>query len=393
MMNSAQITQQLVAILSGLCWGTTQARPLGSPTLATGGAGAITAGVHQVALSYVRAAGESPMGPSSAQVAFSGAQAASVTVPDVPQGVSSVNVYATLAGGSVYHLLGNVAGAGTFSLSVADGTLAGNAQPLALEPVFARVGVTSNPAEFDVLDSAMPLALVVPESEEDNAEHPDIVDEARWTVLLFAANANDQAGGAALVGAVRKSLGVSSEGRGVLDLGPISANAILAACLTLGVRPRVKGAKAPTSTRIRGVVAARALDVLVTRLPQQPAFAPVRQLLGVSAGGHTVTLTWALPPDRWDLVGVVVRRGTSGGAVPSSPTAGTNVAVSGLPTGVTDSPGAGTWPYAVFGAYDSTRDPTSGARDPSKPVTDYSGSQAAGSTFTYYSATLSGVAT
>jgi hypothetical protein len=391
-LSPSQVTQQIAYVLAGLCWGSAGARPLTPPGLALGGGGTVTAGAHKVAITYVRASGESAVGGVSAPVTFDGAHAASVVVHDVPQGVTSVNVYMTIAGGSVFYLAANVAGAGTFSVDVTDAALVMNQQAPATEPVFARVAVCANEAEFGIIDSAFPLALVIPEAEEDPAEHSDdLVDEARFTVLIFAANANDQAGGAALVGANRLGVGTSSVGRGVMDLEPMVQAALLSTSAALGGRPRVKSKKAPTSSKARGVMAGRQLDVLVTRLPASPTFDSVRQLAGAGGAGHTVNLSWALPADRWDLVGVVVRRGTSGGSPPASPTAGTGVPVSGLPTSVVDAPGAGTWPYSVWLAYDSTRNPVDGTRDVSLPVTDYSGFQVAGAPFVTVPQTLAGV--
>lgn len=226
------------------------------------------------------------------------------------------------------------------------------------EPVLARVGVVPGQPDFFSMDAAAPFALIHPEAARDHPEHPaDLVEEARWSIYLFAANATDQAGGAGIVGGNRTALG-SSIGRGVLEVEPRVQSQILSQ-LGLTARPRAIGAQAPgVSGKLPGLVADRALDVVATRIPKQPDWAPVTKLLA-SSGGGTVTLTWTLPR-RFDLIRVVVRRGAANGAAPPDPFSGASVPVTGIVETITDTPGAGTWAYSVWAAYDATIDPATG---------------------------------
>ena len=73
-------------------------------------------------------------------------------------------------------------------------------------------------------------------------------------------------------------------------------------------------------------------------------------LTAVVVGGN-VTLAWVLPTLRYDLVGAVLRR-ASGSTAPAAYNAGTGVTLaSQLDTSVVDTPGSGTWSYALFIEY------------------------------------------
>jgi hypothetical protein len=74
----------------------------------------------------------------------------------------------------------------------------------------------------------------------------------------------------------------------------------------------------------------------------------------VATGGATVSLSWNLPPDRYDLIGVMLRR-ASGATPPADETAGTLV-YQGALTSHVDSPGTGTYSYSLFGTYDTDED-------------------------------------
>lgn len=188
------------------------------------------------------------------------------------------------------------------------------------DPVLARVAsIPANP-DFFSLDAAAPFALVHPEATRGNPEHPaDLVEEARWSVYLFAANATDQAGGAALVGGNRQSLG-QSYGRGVLEVSPV-VQAKLWNALGLTARPRAGGTQAPgVSGKLPGLVADLALDVVATRFPQLPDFAPVTKFKTIFAG-PPAALVWAPLASRYDLIGYTWRR-AAGSTAPSTPTGG-----------------------------------------------------------------------
>lgn len=90
---------------------------------------------------------------------------------------------------------------------------------------------------------------------------------------------------------------------------------------------------------------------------QRRYHAPFR-LAATALGGGQVSLTWTLPPDRYDRYKLILRWGTT---APSSPTAGTGVTLSSdlatsvTATGVT----TGTRYFSLFVAYDETHSPAS----------------------------------
>jgi len=72
-----------------------------------------------------------------------------------------------------------------------------------------------------------------------------------------------------------------------------------------------------------------------------------------AAGGGDTDLTWTLAPGRWDRNAIILRR-AAGSTAPTSETSGTGVTVAAEATSVTDSPGAGTFSYALFQEYDES---------------------------------------
>jgi len=99
------------------------------------------------------------------------------------------------------------------------------------------------------------------------------------------------------------------------------------------------------------------LKAWTTSIRSYPA--PTR-LTGAVPGGGVVNLTWSLPATRYDTYALVLRR-AAGSTAPTSATSGTGVTVGALVTSVSDSPGAGTFSYALFMGYDEINSPTSSA--------------------------------
>jgi hypothetical protein len=83
---------------------------------------------------------------------------------------------------------------------------------------------------------------------------------------------------------------------------------------------------------------------------------PGSEVLTASESGGTVTLTWENPGDRFDFVKMILVR-KSGSSAPTSVTDGTEIYDGALET-FADTPGAGTWSYSIFAAYDFDDDGT-----------------------------------
>lgn len=260
------------------------------------------------------------------------------------------------------------------------------------EPILGRVGVWPGVGgDFFAMDAVVPFALVHPETTRSNEEHPaDLVDEARWSIFLFAGNASEQAGGPALVGGSRASLG-SSKGRGILE---VEGRVKIALFDELGLVARLRsgGTQPPdVAGRQAGFGAQRALEIVATHLPALPAYAPIQQLLASSPSAGHVTLTWAaLSSTRYDLVGVTVVY-KSGATAPTSPTDGTAAFTAGAPTSATVATGTGMFSFAVFWAYDATVDPFSGIGTTPVAANRWSSSETAQNGTLYLPATATSV--
>lgn len=178
-------------------------------------------------------------------------------------------------------------------------------------------------------------------------------------VTIATLISNDKTASAALVGAagVRKTSDsnfgqTASQGRGLLELEEVILAGLRQGAADLGIAMQATYVGNPAA----GTVQASSLAVAEYRLrvkctadryyhpPQRVAF---------SAN----VLSWALPPDRFDRYKIRVRY-ASGATAPTSPTGGSPVTLgSDLATSVNvGSLGAGTYSFAVFAAYDETRD-------------------------------------
>lgn len=224
------------------------------------------------------------------------------------------------------------------------------------EVVFgARVYVSVAVADDQAGRIGFPFALVAPGSAEQDEQSPTL-ELSSINVVLATAVAGDHVGEAALLGGPRGSSGSgSSRGRGLLELEEALHDAVGTLTGANGVGLRVAWRSAPEARVVAGVgyVVSRGytLEAVTTRDRSYPA-AP--RLAATAAGGGAVSLSWALPPDRYDRLRMILRR-SSGATAPTGPTDGTGVTLSGdLATSVTDTPGAGTWSYSLFTAYDET---------------------------------------
>lgn len=234
------------------------------------------------------------------------------------------------------------------------------------EPVLGRVYATGVVPKFSTRDAVAPVLIVRPGVVKHNRDHPEALDdEQRFTLVLVAVNANDQAGGAALVGGVVQGQG-SSVGKGLMDVEPaviarLQSSAQQGGNLPLGARAFGDTAPPPEAIDDPGTVVARALDVVVARTPAVPTFKPVRQFLVVKSGAN-VNMTFQPPPDTYDFVLIQIVR-KAGATPPTNPTDGTVITSTLGPTATayTDvNPGSGTWSYSAFGRFNTTRDPATG---------------------------------
>lgn len=224
----------------------------------------------------------------------------------------------------------------------------------ATERVFGAV-VVSQATSDRVLGSArLPLALIRVGGGTADDQEPRLIRES-LEVVLMAQVPGDALGEAALIGGPRAGGVGSSGGRGLLELEEVLLGAAAKLGGSSGIRLRLSGKSRGEAQldEVHGGIVARGY-VFEAWLGSARSYPPPVNLVATDQGGGDVELTWDLPPDRFDRLEVVLRR-AAGATPPSSPTDGTGVTLgSALATSVTDSPGAGTFSYALFAGYDET---------------------------------------
>lgn len=215
--------------------------------------------------------------------------------------------------------------------------------------------VTDGPEAKALAELRTPFCLVTVGDNRPDEEHPDL-EQQDFDLILVVQVEGDDLGERVLLGGPRPSAGGqgSSRGRGMLEVeervkaaaGRLTgADGCPAALACVGSPPSVKveGGYMVSSRKYR-------LRAWCTR---QRTYDPPTALVATGGVG-SVTLSWALPPTRWDLRQMVLRK-ASGSTAPASASAGTGVTLSGdLATSVVDTVAAGTWSYALFAGYSET---------------------------------------
>lgn len=230
------------------------------------------------------------------------------------------------------------------------------------EVAFARgsVLVTAGPTQQALASLIFPFAMVLPlDATADEEERRLLL--ARFEVRLVTRGAADAFGETVLVGGPRSGGQGTSGGRGLLELEEVLLDAVAELNESDGIRLRLQwqGAVEVIHDESVGYVASRAYQLEAWTTADR-SYPPASRLTAVQGAPGEADLAWQLPPSRYDRNALVLRR-DAGAVPPASPTAGTNVPVAALATGVTDTPGAGEFSWALFMGYDELRDPPTGA--------------------------------
>lgn len=215
--------------------------------------------------------------------------------------------------------------------------------------------VTDGPEAKALVELRRPLCLVTVGNNVPDEEHPDL-ELQEFDLILVTEVMGDDLGERVLLGGPRPSAGGqgSSRGRGLLEV----EERVKAACGRLSGADGCPAALAcigsPPSQKVdTGFMVSSRKYRLRAWCTRQATFDAPTSLLATGGVG-SVTLSWALPPARWDRRQIVLRK-ASGATAPASATAGTGVTLSGdLATSVVDTVLAGTWSYAVFCGYTET---------------------------------------
>jgi hypothetical protein len=221
-------------------------------------------------------------------------------------------------------------------------------------PDAIRITGGVNPKAIDALiKPAVLLKSLGAQSDPEYGEEPDLIEQT-VNVAIVAMGAGDQFGENAIIGANRQSF-TDSRGRGLLEIEPEVFGAIERLNDIDGVRilSRIDGGDQILLDAEERPYALREYSYKVLCTADE-YYHDATHLVATGGSGQ-VSLSWTLPPDRFDRYRVLLRR-ASGATPPSSVTAGTAVTLAGnLSTSVTDTGlTPGTYSYALFSQYDVT---------------------------------------
>jgi hypothetical protein len=232
--------------------------------------------------------------------------------------------------------------------------------------VFPSVRATSGILEDALRTERVPMVLIAPmdATTDPDGKADDGLLEQRIELTLIMMAPGDALGQKALLGGNRNvastfGQGVS-EGRGLLEC----ETELLAAVKSLnnlhGVRIKLDSVSASGGELDQTTKYTCFRKYQFRLMTSDVAFYhPAHDLVATPLGGGSCSLSWKIPAARWDRYRVILRR-AAGSTPPTSITDGIGVTLSGdLATSVTDSPGAGTFSYALFTTYDEINSPAS----------------------------------
>ncbi len=200
-----------------------------------------------------------------------------------------------------------------------------------------------------------PCAIITPGAAQPDpyGEEPDIIIQP-FTVRLIAIAPGDQSGQKSLIGGNVPDR-TASEGRGLLECEEelIKAVGMLTNGAGVAIANLAAGAVQPALDANRRYITWRDYTFNAYCTTQR-YYHPPTGFTATDATGGDASLSWQLPPDRFDRYEIVVRR-ASGSQAPGLPTQGTAVTLASvLATSVTDSPGAGTFSYSIWAGFDES---------------------------------------
>lgn len=205
-----------------------------------------------------------------------------------------------------------------------------------------------------------PAALIRPLNADSDPEHSQIPDliRQRLGIRLMTAVAGDALGEVPLIGGYwNTAADTSSDGRGLLEIEEAVYDGIQLLAADSGVEIQFKAASASQAVILEdlGYVAFRdyEFEAWVTASRDYP---PAREFSAIVLTSGDVSLTWVNPAiGRYDFRTVRLRRAV--GTVPPTSSSDTLILTNADASFHTDSPGSGTFSYAIFVAYDDRQDP------------------------------------
>lgn len=226
-------------------------------------------------------------------------------------------------------------------------------QPAANSREGGGVVVTAGPSEEALKGMGLrpPFCLIYVDDVEADGEEPGLILQT-FGVVLVAAVEGDPFGERVLMGGPRLTVG-QSYGRGILEVEAKVRAKIGKLTGADGTRAVLQYTGSASVERVGSkAFAARRYNVKAWCTSEPHYDAPVH--LVATGGSGQVSLSWTLPPARFDRLSVILRRAT-GATAPTSATTGTGVTLaSATATSVTDTVAAGTYSYSVWESYDET---------------------------------------
>lgn len=216
------------------------------------------------------------------------------------------------------------------------------------------VRVTIEPEREVFVRLTPPMAFVRPGPFTADREEPTF-GEMEFVVRLATLNKNDMIGESVLIGSNRTGQ-LAAPGKGLLEIEEKMFDALALLSSVNGIETVFLAASAAAAEVVeQGYAAARDYQFRAWATADR-YYHPGKKFSATAAGSGNVSLAWSLPGTRFDYRRMILRR-AAGSTPPATATSGTGITLGGSPDGVaatskTDNPGAGTFSYSLFVAYD-----------------------------------------
>jgi hypothetical protein len=226
------------------------------------------------------------------------------------------------------------------------------------ESVYATAGIVD-----DAVKTRFPLCLLNLGAGRPDPDDPDLIEQD-FVLALVTLVHGDPMGEQALGGGPRTQGIGDSRGRGLAEVEAPVLDALSRLTGADGcpiiVSESSEAAAAVLNDGAVGTSGVARVYTLTALCTRQEEWQPPSLLVATQvppAGTLSVSLSWAIPPLRYDLRQMVLRRAV-GATPPASATDGTPVTLSTvLATSVVDTvPGLGTYSYALFAGYNDAGD-------------------------------------
>jgi hypothetical protein len=218
--------------------------------------------------------------------------------------------------------------------------------------------VSANPTIQALGTCIVPIIILKPgegQMDPEYSEEHELIARTVHMTLITAIAGDPGTGENAILGANRTSGNTHSMGRGLLELEEEVNEAIKHLDPDNGIflQNKTAGIASVAQADVGGqIMYVQQMDWTFDLFCNTQRSYPEPICLVATAGTGSITLTWTLPPTRYDLLSLVLRR-AAGATAPSSVTEGTGITLgSALPTSHTDACGAGQFSYALFASYD-----------------------------------------